>query len=193
MNNNSVTPTVVSNIKIGTANSIRSTTQQYKECLVTLDRNARLFAKRKDGTLQRIDASEAKQRLDDGQTVSLVKGLGKEIHTKNKNESSYNDSMGFFDYKREESAMSSRAKEVNVVYTVSQLKNWSDLDYADTKASGVPGTPTLLQSGGKALISYSWEETWSNRTSSKNAKLLTIEYSGSTTNTHETDSYTPDE
>lgn len=183
------------NLTIGKNNSLQTATNKYNEFLVVLDRNARLFAKEKDGTLRRIEASEAKQRLDDGQEVALVKGLSTETHTKEEVSSSYFDLMGFSSYNREQTNMSSRGKEVTVVYTASPLKNWSDLDFTDKTAKGVPGTPTLPQSGGKALVSFSWEKAWVSKTENKRANGLfsATEYSGGTNVENETDSYIPNE
>lgn len=195
MGNKSITPLSSKNLTVGKNNSLQTSTNKYNELLIVLDRNARLFAKEKDGTLRRIEASEAKQRLDDGQEVALVKGLGTETHTKEEVGTSYFDLMGFSSYDREKTNMSSRGKEVNVVYTASPLKNWSDLDFTDRTAKGVPGTPTLPQSGGKALISFSWEKTWVTKTESKRANGLfsATEYSGRTNGGNETDSYIPNE
>jgi len=156
---------------------------RYKETLMQLDKDARLFVMdEKTGQLRRSGAPEVKQAFDNGGEVFLVTRMGKETSSSAGYSSSFDESHGGFLLCEDKThSFSSRgsSKSEAVNYSASSMSSWDDLDFVDTDGKGVPGTPFLPKSGSLVQMSEKWEKSWAEENSYSKRGLFRDKFSGS--------------
>lgn len=175
---------------------------RYRDTLVAMNKNARLFIKDEEtGHLRRCSSAEIKNIMDHNARVTnpadekeaiLVTRLGEEKSSSYNHSYSSYDEINFFAPDRQgNSESTSSGRTVAVNYASSKLKYWDDLDFIDMDGKGVPGTPELPPSGSSVTVSREWESSWSKESHAQEG-IIWRKYYDNSSGGHEKSSYNPE-
>lgn len=176
---------------------------RYRDTLISLNSNARLFIKDEEtGRLRRCSSAEVKNIMDHNARVTnpadekeaiLVTRLGEENNRDyNYNRSSYDINRAFRADEQGYSKSEGSSKNVILHYGTSKLKYWDDLDFIDKSGTGVPGRADLPPSGSSVAISNEWERTW-HKESHVQEGIFWMKYYDKASGGHDKGSYRPEE
>ena len=136
---------------------------RYRDTLLNLDKNARLFVKDEEsGKLRRCSAAEVKGLLDDPKKEAiLVTRMGTQSYSSSKSSAyAYDESHFLAPDEQGHSSSKSKSRNEKVEYGTSNIRDWDELDFINMDAKGVPGAPVLPKSGSTITISSEWESSW---------------------------------